>query len=211
MAEEQRLEQPIGNRTAVHRHERALAVLLVPDVKLLRNPLLAHAGLAAHQHRMVAVRKGAHFGEQPFHCIGMRHQHVGRLRRDITRTQLPHQLRHHRAQLGAGEVVGQDVQVLGRIRARIALARGGRDPDHGHALQQLGRVRKTAAIDDGDADDRDGRTQRDTAVLLRRRQAIGPDDFHVEARHAPRNAVEDVGFAFPDKEVEFVEVGGGTH
>lgn len=80
VAEEQRLEQPIGNRAAVHRHERALAVLLVPDVKLLRDALLAHAGLAAHQHRMVAVRKGAHFGEQPLHRIGMRHQHVGRLR-----------------------------------------------------------------------------------------------------------------------------------
>jgi hypothetical protein len=39
------------------------------------------------------------------------------------------------------------------------------------------------------------------------RQAVGPDHFHVEARHAPRDAVEDVGFAFPDKEVEFVEVG----
>ncbi|MNT73670.1 hypothetical protein D3C72_2124030 [compost metagenome] len=71
-------------------------------------------------------------------------------------------------------------------------------------------MRQPAAIDDGDADDRDGRAQCDTAVLLGRRQAIGPDDFHVEARHAPRNAVEDVGFAFPDKEVEFVEV-GGTH
>jgi hypothetical protein len=47
--------------------------------------------------------------------------------------------------------------------------------------------------------------------LLWRRQPIGPDHFHVEARHAPRDAVEDVGFAFPDKEVEFVEMGGGTH
>ncbi len=209
MAEEQRLEKPVGNRAAVHRHERALAVVLVPQVQLLRNALLAHARFAAHQHAVIAVGKGAHLGQQRLHRFGVRHQHIGRLRRNLARAQLPHQLGDHRAQLRAGEVVRQHVQILGRISARIALARTRRNPDHRHALQQLGGMRQPAAVDDRDTDDRHRGTQRGTAILRRRRQAIGPDHLHVEARHAPRDAVEDVGFAFPDKEVEFVEVGGG--
>jgi hypothetical protein len=210
VAEEERLEEPVGNRAAVHRHERALAVVLVPEVQLLRDALLAHAGLAAHQHAVVAVGKGAHLGQQRLHGLRVRHQHVGRLRRHFARAQLPHQLGDHRAQLGAGEVVGQHVQVLGRIGARVALARARGHPDHRHALQPLGGLREAAAVDHRHADDRHRRARRHAPLGLGRREAVGPDDLHVEARHAPRDALEDVGFAFPDKEVEFVEV-GGTH
>ncbi len=69
VAEEKRFEQAVGNRAAVHRHERALAVVLVPQVQLLRNALLAHARFAAHQHAVVAVGKGGHFGKQRFHRV----------------------------------------------------------------------------------------------------------------------------------------------
>ncbi|MDT4881344.1 hypothetical protein FQZ97_1171990 [compost metagenome] len=69
MTEEERLEEAVRNRAAVHRHERALAVVLVPQVQLLRDALLAHARFAAHQHAVVAVGKGTHFGQQRLHRV----------------------------------------------------------------------------------------------------------------------------------------------
>jgi hypothetical protein len=59
VAEELRFEQILGDRGAVHLHERILALRAV-EVDRARDHLLARAGLAGDEHG--ALRLGHHFG-----------------------------------------------------------------------------------------------------------------------------------------------------
>jgi len=111
---------------------------------------------------------------------------------------------------GAGEVERQDMRVLGRIHGRVVVARRGADPHHRHAVSGLPVAQdQRAAVDHRDADDGERRPQR--RAFGGDGDVVGADHLDVEARHAARDPVDDVGLAFPDVDIEFVDFGGGSH
>lgn len=80
MAEEQRFEQAVGNRAAVHGHEFAMPVARMFFVQQLRDALLADAGFAVQQHVGVAIGERIDFVQQGLHRFRVRDE-FGRMRR----------------------------------------------------------------------------------------------------------------------------------
>ena len=179
-------------------------------VQQLRDALLADTGFAMHQHARVAVGKRVDFVQQRLHALRVGDHRVRLVRLGAVRAQLQHQLHDHAAQFGAGEVERQDMRIVGRVSRRVVVARRGADPHHGHAVRGLPVAHEQrAAVDHRDADDRKRRPQR--GPFRRDRDIVRADHFDVEARHAARDPVDDVGLALPDVDIEFLDFGGGSH
>jgi hypothetical protein len=119
VAEEQRLEQAVGDRPAIDRDKRAIAVAGIPFMKQLRDALLADAGLPMDQHARVAIGKRLGLAQEGLHRLGIRDQRSRGLGSSAMGAHLQSELRHHAAEFGAGEVGRENMRILGRIQRRI--------------------------------------------------------------------------------------------
>ncbi|MNS86832.1 hypothetical protein D3C72_1207470 [compost metagenome] len=196
VAEELGLEQAVRNRPAVHGDERPLAVSSVALVEQPRDALLAGAGLAVQHHVAAEVRVGIHLRHQLQH--GRRAgDEVGHVRAGGSGgQQLRHQLADLRAQVGAGEVVRQDVRVLGRKAAGVDFPVRRAHPDHRHAVRGLPVERELGRADGRGADHGDAWLH--ARLGGQRVQRAGADHLHAQRREEARHAVCNLVLAFPD-------------